>query len=388
MWTNPGNPSRLRGQEIVRDAESFDAIIDDKLYLGNLSAAESPLLMSRLEITHILSVCPDYLAPDANVKHLTLPMTDDEHFNILQHLHTTCQFIQQALDGGGRVFVHCVMGISRSATVVCAYLIFSRQLSASRAIQFVRKRRPRSRPNYNFIRQLQVFSECNYDISPVAAPYVAWRRRQDFDGANSLRVIDAMSITDRLFLSFDFPSNKTHATALLEHLGVTHIVSITPDNVSRAGDILTGLVHKHFIVSNTSKEALLVVLPLLCQFVTSALADDSRVFLHCMDEVRAGIVICAYLMSTRRIGVSQALEILQDHVPLFEENPVIRRQLELFEQCEYAPSYGHPLVRAWLSVPNLAAQTSPISGPGYVDGIVQKGKALQASVMALVGAVG
>lgn len=29
-----GNPSLLRGEDVVRDAESLNAIIDDKLYLG------------------------------------------------------------------------------------------------------------------------------------------------------------------------------------------------------------------------------------------------------------------------------------------------------------------------------------------------------------------
>ncbi|KAJ7460727.1 protein-tyrosine phosphatase-like protein [Mycena latifolia] len=385
MSTATGNPHLLRGEEVVRDAESFNAIIDDQLYLGNLSAAESPHFISRLGVTHILSVCPDYLAPNANVKHLTLPMMDDEHFDILQHLPTTCRFIQGALNGGGRVLVHCVMGISRSATIVCAYLMFSRLLSASRAIQFVRNRRPRSRPNYNFIRQLQVFAECNYDVSPTSSPYIAWRTRQDFDEANSLRVTDGMPITDRLFLSFDFPSNKSHAAAFLEYLGVTHLVSITPDNVSEAGDILTKQVRKHFIVSYTSKESLLVSLPLLCQFVSNALqASDSRVFLHCMDEARGGLAICAYLMFSRRIEPSEALEILQDRVPLFEDTPAIRRQLELFEQCQYAPTHRHPLVRGWVSTPEFRAQI-PTQTPGYVDEIMQKGKALQSSVMALWG---
>lgn len=33
-----GNPSLLRGAEVVRDAESLDAIIDDKLYLGKYAS--------------------------------------------------------------------------------------------------------------------------------------------------------------------------------------------------------------------------------------------------------------------------------------------------------------------------------------------------------------
>ncbi|KAJ7849951.1 protein-tyrosine phosphatase-like protein [Mycena olivaceomarginata] len=364
-----GNPSLLRGAEVVRDAESFDAIIDDKLYLGNLSAAESPGLLTRLKITHVLSLCPDFLEINAAgiVQHLILPMVDDEHFDLLQYLPSTCKFIQEALDSGGRVLVHCVMGISRSATVVCAYLMFSQHISVAQAIRLVRKRRPKSRPSYNFIRQLQFFAQCNYDVSPTEPSYIAWQAQQNFDEANSLRVIDGMPVLpDQLFLSFDFTSNTAHGNALLEHLGITHVVSITPDRISGAGDVLSKYVHKHFIVPYTSKESLLLSLPLLCQFVDGALQanNNSRVFLHCMDELRGGTAICAYLMFSQRISPSQALEILQEQVPLFEDNPLLRRHLELFEQCQYSPSQRHPLVRTWVSGPN--PMVNKMLTPSYV----------------------
>ncbi|KAJ7876284.1 protein-tyrosine phosphatase-like protein [Mycena leptocephala] len=374
------DPFLLRGEEIVRDAENYHAIIDDQLYLGNLSAAESPQLLTRLGITHVLSACPDYLATAETLKHLTLPLMDDEDFDILEHLPTTCRFIKEALDGGGKVFCHCVMGISRSATVVCAYLMFSQHISAGQAIRSVRTRRPRARPNYSFIRQLQVFFECNYDITPTAPPYIAWKEQHNFDKTNSLRVIDGMPILPgQLFLSFTFPSNRNHADALLDRLGVTHIVTITPSPIS--GDILEKYVHKHFIVPPTAKESLLLSLSLLCQFVDGAMqGNNSRVLLHCMDEMRGGIAICAYLMYSRHIPPSQALEILQERVPLFDDNPLIRRNLELFEQCQYSPSQGHPLVRAWVSPPNPAVQPRTSS---YVGEIFEKGKSLQTSIITL-----
>jgi protein-tyrosine phosphatase len=96
-------------------------LVISSLPLFSLSAAESPQLLTRLGITHVLSACPDYLATAETLKHLTLPLMDDEDFDILEHLPTTCRVIKEALDGGGKVFCHCVMGISRSATVVCAY---------------------------------------------------------------------------------------------------------------------------------------------------------------------------------------------------------------------------------------------------------------------------
>ncbi|KAJ7272589.1 protein-tyrosine phosphatase-like protein [Mycena haematopus] len=346
--------SLLRGEKVIYDTESVNAIIHDKVYLGTLSAAESPQLLTRLKITHVLSVCPDLVEIDETVKHLTLPVVDDEHFDLLQYLPAACQFIQEALDSGGRVLVHCVMGISRSATVLSAYLMFSQHISVSRAISLVRSGRSKSRPSYNFIRQLQIFAECNFDIGPNEPSYIAWQRRQNFDKTNSLQVIDAITILPpQLILSFAFPSNMGHAAALLEHVGVTHIVSITPDAIPGTEPILENYAHKHFIVPYTSKDSLLLSLPLLCQFVNSAMqVNSSCVFLHCMDELRGGIAICAYLMFSRHIAPSQALEILQEQVPLFDDNPLLRRHLELFEQCQYSPSKRHPLVQAWVLGPS------------------------------------
>ncbi|KAG6839051.1 hypothetical protein C0991_006340, partial [Blastosporella zonata] len=84
-----------------------------------LSAALSPETTKRLGTTHIVSVCPEY--PSTGPNHLTIAVDDSEYDNILIHLPGACQFIEAALKSGGRVLVHCVMGISRSATVVAAY---------------------------------------------------------------------------------------------------------------------------------------------------------------------------------------------------------------------------------------------------------------------------
>ena len=86
---------------------------------NSLSAGLSVEQKDRLSITHIISVCPDY--PSTGPSHLTISVQDSELDNLLIHLPEACRFIQNALEQDGRILLHCVMGISRSITVLAAY---------------------------------------------------------------------------------------------------------------------------------------------------------------------------------------------------------------------------------------------------------------------------
>lgn len=74
--------------------------------------------------------------------------------NIYAHFDSTCTFIDRALSKGGNVFVHCQMGISRSTTLVAAYLMKKRGMGAKQAIAYIEARRPIVNPNSGFRRQL------------------------------------------------------------------------------------------------------------------------------------------------------------------------------------------------------------------------------------------
>lgn len=52
---------------------------------------------------------------------MRISVEDVDYADLLIHLPSACQFIDQALRNGGNVLVHCVQGISRSATVIAAY---------------------------------------------------------------------------------------------------------------------------------------------------------------------------------------------------------------------------------------------------------------------------
>jgi dual specificity phosphatase 12 len=90
--------------------------------------------------------------------HLQIKLDDDPNENLLIHFPQTNAFIEAALQNGqGRVFVHCAMGKSRSATVVCAYLMFKFGVSPSKALEQLCEGRPVCEPNPGFQEQLKVY---------------------------------------------------------------------------------------------------------------------------------------------------------------------------------------------------------------------------------------
>ena len=71
------------------------------------------------------------------------------------HFRESTDFIKEALNEGGVVLVHCFAGVSRSASIVIAYLMRFGGMSFGSAIQLVRNKRPWISPNHGFMNQLR-----------------------------------------------------------------------------------------------------------------------------------------------------------------------------------------------------------------------------------------
>lgn len=81
------------------------------------------------------------------------PLIDQPSSDISRYFYIAAKFIENGINGGGKVLVHCMVGMSRSATCVLAYLMICKRMSASEAIRTVRMHRD-IRPNDGFIQQL------------------------------------------------------------------------------------------------------------------------------------------------------------------------------------------------------------------------------------------
>ena len=68
--------------------------------------------------------------PLHNINYFGFHVDDHPSSNIARYFTRTSDFIEEALNRGGTIAVNCVMGWSRSATVVAAYLV-SKKVSDS-----------------------------------------------------------------------------------------------------------------------------------------------------------------------------------------------------------------------------------------------------------------
>ena len=100
-------------------------VIDDFLYHGDLGHALNKSLLNDLDIRHIINVCDSPLSKEItdNFNVLWINLNDELGANIRQHFDKTNGFLHGCKGKNEKVLVHCQMGISRSSSVVLAYLI-------------------------------------------------------------------------------------------------------------------------------------------------------------------------------------------------------------------------------------------------------------------------
>lgn len=133
------------------------------LILGPLQAAKSLDVLQGLGITHVVcirdakeafSVKPRF--PDV-FRYLVVDLADSEEQNLIRYFPTAKAFIDNAIQDGGRVLVHCNGGISSSPAFVIMFVMQHFQISWEDALHYVQNRRYCISPNSGFITQIKEY---------------------------------------------------------------------------------------------------------------------------------------------------------------------------------------------------------------------------------------
>ncbi|XP_017884970.1 dual specificity protein phosphatase 3-like isoform X2 [Ceratina calcarata] len=133
------------------------------IYIGDAATAKNKKYLQILGITHLLNCAEGKrfgfvntdrsYYHDTSIRYLGLPLADVFTTDISKYFYTAAEFIDDAVSRGGKAFVHCMLGISRSSTCVLAYLMIKKGMPATDAIRIVRKNRF-IQPNHGFLQQL------------------------------------------------------------------------------------------------------------------------------------------------------------------------------------------------------------------------------------------
>jgi protein-tyrosine phosphatase len=137
------------------------------LFVSDALAASSLSTLKHYKITHIL-VAGEELNQHflGQFQYKVLPIADTITFDVSPFFPESNQFIQQALSSRGHVLVHCYLGISRSSTLVIAYVMNLSRMPYTEANRLVRSKHKNSQPNDGFVTQLRAY-EKQLDLSGV-----------------------------------------------------------------------------------------------------------------------------------------------------------------------------------------------------------------------------
>jgi hypothetical protein len=122
-------------------------LIEEGLYQGG--DVEKPPRRTRA----VLNLC-EKEDPYQVFAHRWAPIKDAAPGPDLAWLREMVEFVDGQRREGRTTFVHCRNGVSRSGMVVVAYLMFEHDWSPDEALEFVRSRRPETRPNRAFMKLL------------------------------------------------------------------------------------------------------------------------------------------------------------------------------------------------------------------------------------------
>lgn len=130
--------------------------VAEHIYLGGDAVAKDKDILKKNGITHVLNcvgfVCPEYFK--AEFVYRTLWLQDSPSEDITSILYDVFDYFEDVREQRGKVFVHCCQGVSRSTSLVIAYLMWREGQSFDDAFQYVKEARGIADPNMGFACQL------------------------------------------------------------------------------------------------------------------------------------------------------------------------------------------------------------------------------------------
>lgn len=146
------------------DAEAVHCVEEHLLISGFYPAkCESELQLRNVraivDLTMPNEVRPANFEKELGVEYCLVPIGDTPDFSVLELLPRALPFIDKHIGAQQTVLVHCTMGVSRSASIVLAFLVKHRKMTLLQAYKHLRSCRRVVSPNPGFLKQLVQFEQ-------------------------------------------------------------------------------------------------------------------------------------------------------------------------------------------------------------------------------------
>ncbi|ORZ15769.1 protein-tyrosine phosphatase-like protein [Absidia repens] len=144
-------------------------LIIPRLFVGDCIAAQDTAELATNKVSHVVALGGfDY--DHAGIIYKNIHIEDLPKENIIQYFDDTFDFIDEARSNGKAVLVHCQAGMSRSVTIVAAYMMRKANIGYEQALTMIKSRRPWAAPNDGFMAQLELYEslDCKVDQTHVA----------------------------------------------------------------------------------------------------------------------------------------------------------------------------------------------------------------------------
>jgi len=189
------NQGRRHNDKQKKDDQAIP--IGENLFMGSIQGAENGDNLKKCGVTHILSVLSsDCLKKDDRFEIKTVLIDDVRQADLISVLPECVAFIDDAIrNNSGKVFVHCMSGVSRSAAVAIAYKMQHEKKTFDEAHQELKTARPDVDPNDGFIEQLHTFEKMGFALDgdlPEHAQYRASHARERV--ASSPNAVEGMDL--------------------------------------------------------------------------------------------------------------------------------------------------------------------------------------------------
>lgn len=165
MSAFPRQPLHTRLVQQSEDREADDIPIDvyyGWLFVGSKRASQNQDAIEKLKITHIFSLIGPAEHPIPHITYGHVKIRDEPSQSLGDALVQFLGFVQLALlplNNNVRLLVHCHAGISRSVSMLIAYLMIRYRYKYDEALAQICKTRPEANPNPGFERQLRSIEE-------------------------------------------------------------------------------------------------------------------------------------------------------------------------------------------------------------------------------------